>query len=605
MIRQKRTESTIFNLLVVSTRKTNELLSLQTDHQFDNGQQKIKRKPPGYWNNKENVKNFLLTLEEELNLKTYDDWNKITTKLIQLHGGTNLLKEYSLYDLKSIGYPNGTFLKPKKNFGFWKDKNNIHKFLLEMKEKLNLETPNDWNQITQKQIHDIGGSSFLQYYSLFQIKCMGCPEGKLQFIEHKPSGYWENNENVQKFLKTLKEKLNLNTPEDWNRITANQIRENGGSYLLHKFSLFEIKYKGCPEGKLTFIHDSNKKTKGYWNKEENIQKFISNLKENNNLRTKEDCNKIKQKDIQLLGGNYLLNQYSLHEIKSLIFPKEKEYFLNNIKKPSKYWKNKENIQNYLLKLKEKYNLQTINDWNELSSKQIQSFGGHSLLQYYSLYEIKSLACPEGKLIFDKPYKPPKYWENKENLTQFFKDLQNKFSLKTFEDWKRISNNQILSIGGRGLLNTYNTKNEIIKKYFTITKNSNSNLLNYPLKGNLKSSQRWLFLQIQKLFPDEEIIEDYFHSDISRESGFSVQFDVFLNGRNIAFEYHGKQHYEDIPAFFAPVEFYQLRDHEKKVICSKFGIHLIIIPYWWDNSLDSLKHTIITVLPQLESKLQSN
>ena len=60
-------------------------------------------------------------------------------------------------------------------------------------------------------------------------------------------------------------------------------------------------------------------------------------------------------------------------------------------------------------------------------------------------------------------------------------------------------------------------------------------------------------------------------------------------RNITIEYHGKQHYEDIPSGFANVETYKNRDIEKEKICSEHGIQLIVIPHWWDNKLDSLRY----------------
>ena len=50
----------------------------------------------------------------------------------------------------------------------------------------------------------------------------------------------------------------------------------------------------------------------------------------------------------------------------------------------------------------------------------------------------------------------------------------------------------------------------------------------------------------------------------------------------------KQHYEDIPQAFSNVETYQYRDLEKEKLCKEHEILLIVIPYWWDNKLDSLK-----------------
>ena len=59
-------------------------------------------------------------------------------------------------------------------------------------------------------------------------------------------------------------------------------------------------------------------------------------------------------------------------------------------------------------------------------------------------------------------------------------------------------------------------------------------------------------------------------------------------RKLAIEYHGKHHYEDIPQGFSSVEIYTCRDVEKENLCEKHGIQLIVIPYWWDNKLYSLR-----------------
>ena len=51
----------------------------------------------------------------------------------------------------------------------------------------------------------------------------------------------------------MKQNLFLNTINDWNSITVNQIKENGGNGLLQKYSLYELKCFACPEGKFVFL----------------------------------------------------------------------------------------------------------------------------------------------------------------------------------------------------------------------------------------------------------------------------------------------------------------------------------------------------------------
>ena len=293
---------------------------------------------------------------------------------------------------------------------------------------------------------------------------------------------------------------------------------------------------------------------------------------------------------------------------------EGKLLFNNVKQASGYWEKKENILKFLSKIKQKYNLDTPEDWNSINASYIQSNGGSRLLAKYSLHELKCMACQEGKSIFDKPKqtKPAGYWEDETNRNYFFSKIKEEFQLQTPADWKRISQSQIISRGGSWLFSgnndnvhipiQYNLENgtsemalpwkELVSTTQTkdVSKgNKRSSFITNALSK--RSSQRWLFLQVQKLFPHEEIVEDYFHSDLSRASGANVQFDIFMVQRNIAIEYHGKQHYEDNPQGFCSLEVYKYRDKEKKTLCKQYGIQLIVVPYWWDNKLDSLRATL--------------
>ena len=418
-------------------------------------------------------------------------------------------------------------------------------------------------------------------YSRLKLSVRNDPES---IKERSTARFWEKKENILHFLKKIKVKYNLNSPEDWNSITKRNILLHGGRSLLRKYSMFDLKCMACPEGKSMF--KNSPQAAGYWEKKENIDNFLSKIKEKYNLKSPEDWNSITCKHIKGTGGSTLLKKYSMFDLKCMACPEGKASFNN----PLGFWENQENIHKFLFELKAKYNLNNPEDWNSITTTQIISNGGRSLLSKYSIFELKCIACPEGKSMYNNPYLSTGYWENKENIDNFLSKIKEKYNLKTIEDWKRISRNQITSSeGGWSLLNS---------KYFPEIElkfdGPNQSTILVPLtqlisKANYKrSSQRWLFLQVQKLFPGEEIVEDYFHSELSRISGFNIQFDIFMVHKNIAIEYHGKQHYEDIPGAFGNVETYKCRDLEKEKLCKEHEIQLVVIPYWWDNKLDSLK-----------------
>ena len=554
----------------------------------------------GYWENKENIKKFLDDIRDKYKLKSPEDWNLVTQKHIKSNGGAALFPKYSMFELKSMACPEGesVFDKPNQTLGYWEKQENIQNFLSKIKEKYNLTTPDDWNSITHQIIVDNGGGSLVSKYSMFEIKCMACPEGKSIFNRKvkpkKSSGYWKNQENIYQFLHEIKEKYNLKTPEDWNTVTKQQFQSNGGSTLLEKYSVYKLKCMACPEGKSIF--NNPKQTPGYWENQENVQNFLSTLREKYNLHTPDDWNSITTNQIQSNGGGTLITKYSMFEIKCMACPEGKSIF-NNPKQSPGYWENRENILNFLSEIKEKYNLYTPKDWNSINQQIINDNGGSSLLSKYSMFEIKCMACPEGQSLFDVPKQnkiDPEYWNSEINRNNFFLKLKNKYHLQTPLDWKRLSKNQIISQGGNWLFKDNNMNYSIP---FEGTNSSDitfiplKDLISESINASKRSSQRWLFLQVQKLFPGEEIVEDYFHSEVSRSTGSHVQFDIFMIERNIAIEYHGKQHYEDIPSGFCNLEVYKHRDIEKEKLCSEHKIQLIVIPYWWDNKLDSLRTTL--------------
>ena len=431
---------------------------------------------------------------------------------------------------------------------------------------------------------------------------------KVKFTERKPFKYWDDKQNILQFFKELKTKYNINTPEDWNLITRKEINLNGGRCLLDKYSMFDLKCIACPEGKLIFEKHNNFKPSRYWEKKENISLFLDKLKNKYNLITPEDWNSITTKKIKLNGGGVLFEKYSLFDLKCMACPEGKLIYKNQ--KATGYWKDLQNIHQFLNELKQKYNINTPEDWNLLSVKQIKLHGGISLLDKYTMFDLKCIACPEGKLLFNKPKKykssiPSTYWEDENNRNEFINQVKTTYNLKTPMDWKRISRHQIRLLGGYWLFTSNNNYLENTRVKFE-TQTSGEKYISYSLKELLsgsdfkqfRPSQRWLFLLVQQLYPEEEIVEDYFHSKISRQTGFHVQFDIFLIKRNIAIEYHGVHHYTDTPARFTSIEMNQKRDLEKEKLCKENGITLIIVPYWWDNKLESLRDHLYPIINKI-------
>jgi hypothetical protein len=114
----------------------------------------------------------------------------------------------------------------------------------------------------------------------------------------------------------------------------------------------------------------------------------------------------------------------------------------------------------------------------------------------------------------------------------------------------------------------------------------------------KASQRHLLAVLRQLFPAADFVEDTRQAVLSAVGiDSSLDVDVFLPSCALAFEYDGLFHFNDVDAVGRSAQ-KATRDSERRLMCSRHGITLISIPYWWDGKLDSLANTIHQVRPDL-------
>lgn len=181
--------------------------------------------------------------------------------------------------------------------------------------------------------------------------------------------------------------------------------------------------------------------------------------------------------------------------------------------------------------------------------------------------------------------PKSYWNKPENIRTFMDRLKEQFNIQSIEDWYRVSVRQIISKGGGGLLQIYN--NSLISIFTIAYPEIKWNETKFKTKDK-RSAQRLLYNQIQELYPNNEVVEDYFHEELSRLSGHTIQFDIYIPTLKLGFEYHGEQHFKDLPVY-GSIEMYQQRDNEKEKICKEHNITLITIPH--HCNLQHIKHKL--------------
>ena len=95
-----------------------------------------------------------------------------------------------------------------------------------------------------------------------------------------------------------------------------------------------------------------------------------------------------------------------------------------------------------------------------------------------------------------------------------------------------------------------------------------------------------------------ILENYVHQNLKRSiTNTLVELDLYLPQEKLAFEYQGENHFYDV-FIMGPNWLQKGKDEEKRKLCTRNGITLIEVPYWWDSNQETLMATIHECRPDL-------
>ena len=371
--------------------------------------------------------------------------------------------------------------------------------------------------------------------------------------------YFQRVQNQKSFLIKLAKDLEINKKEDWLSVNKKKVTELGGKHFL---SL----YKGDLLSALCKLYPSSKSNDLV------IQR--SSLKQSINSSAKITLP-------QLVENFPISNDY----IESSPVPPKQIEKKNNIiignerKNRYGFWDKIENQRQFLEDFAKHNQIESLDQWYNVSNGGIRSFGGSRLLGVYNGNFTKALKSiyPDYSWNFLNSQKAHKY--DHINSKEFILHFQRLFKILRKEDWYRISVNQ-LKIHHKGGL-SISKKGGIIQYLQSMHPDQHFRKLHDKQK---RSTQRWLFICVSNLFPNVLVLEDYFYPQLQFISGHLIQLDIFIPSLNFSIEYNGEQHFDDLPSAFNPLELSQSRDLEKQQICKAHNISLISLPFWLSSVL---------------------
>eukprot|EP01121_Diplochlamys_sp_Union-15-3_P014658 TRINITY_DN4702_c0_g1_i1.p1 TRINITY_DN4702_c0_g1~~TRINITY_DN4702_c0_g1_i1.p1 ORF type:complete len:298 (-),score=53.12 TRINITY_DN4702_c0_g1_i1:92-985(-) len=279
-----------------------------------------------------------------------------------------------------------------------------------------------------------------------------------------------------------------------------------------------------------------------------------------------------------------------------VYPEFKmEYWMFDFK-PQGFWQDQKNRRQYFDWLGKRMGIKSLEEWYRLKTSDAHQAGGRGLFSHHydnSLYKAMFDVYPEYRWEFWKFKKMPKkgieYQNEKQNLLT---KIEEKLDVTCLEDWYRVSRQAL----------------KLLKADYLIIKNGGLvNMLTeiYPqfpwepekFKKRKNFSQWKLMKVVKDLFPDDEILENFYHPSLRFPStGKPMEFDIYIPTHELAIEYNGYQHFHD-HLIFGPATMYRQRDKEKKESCEANGITLISIPYWWNFDRESIVEALLQVKGQ--------
>jgi hypothetical protein len=199
----------------------------------------------------------------------------------------------------------------------------MYRYLEWLKGQLSITKPEEWNQITKREVEQLYGSGLLKQYRLCHkynayiimhgslIKALRDVLPEKEVYDDIPYSYWNDRSNRQEYLTTLSRRMKVFSAEDWYKVNMEELVKRGckGLDTMYKGSLYHILSDTFPEQSWE-LHLFQHLSPSFWNDPYNHGQYLKSLESSLGVSMPTDWYKVNPSKIVQLGGTKMLQIYN-------------------------------------------------------------------------------------------------------------------------------------------------------------------------------------------------------------------------------------------------------------------------------------------------------
>ncbi len=436
--------------------------------------------PQRFWQDPTNRRRYLDWLGQQLGFRRPEDWYHLSGEQVINHAGGGLLPHChsSLLPALKEYLPTYEWLEwrfQQVSAGFWNKRANRCRYLDWLGAQLGFHQPKDWYQLSTIQLVQHYGRSLL-------LKFRGVPAAIVkEYLPHEPwqewrfqqvpNGFWDQRANRRRYLHWLGQQLGFQQPEDWYQLSAQHLRHHHGGSLLARFggSPAAIAKEYLPrypwqEWRFACIPD------GFWDNPANRRRYLDWLGQHLGFRHPEDWYRLGNRDVIQHHGHGLVKHfhYSLPAVLQDYRPEYAWQEWRFASVPDGFWDNPVNRHHYLDSLGQQLGFRCVEDWYQISFKDLTQPHGARLLAKFgnSPSAVLKDSMPEydwKEWLFQRP--PKDFWTHPANRWRYPDWLGAQLGVQQPGDWLRLRATDVLQHRSKGLLKQYQFRLALMMKEY--------------------------------------------------------------------------------------------------------------------------------------------